>query len=1036
MVFSEDSRVKIPCILHLVRLGYRYLSLKNAVWDEETNIFPDLFRSAIDQINPGISSDDIDRLLVDVKLSLENEDLGEAFYEKITQRSGIRLIDFTNFSNNSFHVVTELTCKNGDDEFRPDITLLINGMPLVFIEVKKPNNREGVLAERNRIITRSRNPRFHRFINITQLMVFSNNMEYEDGSPQPIEGAFYASPSYDAPIFNYFREEETLNLADLLADEDDTAENEVLRDNNLNVIKYSPEFISNKSPDTPTNRICTSLFSRDRLSFLLQYALVYVNEADGLHKHVMRYPQLFATKAIERKLDAGVRKGIIWHTQGSGKTALAYYNTRFLTDYFQRRGIIPKFYFIVDRIDLLIQAQREFSGRGLTVHTIDTREAFARDIKATQALHNHSGRPEITVVNIQKFEDDPDVVRTEDYDVSIQRVYFLDEVHRSYNPQGSFLANLSQSDRNAIKIGLTGTPLLGDDYNSRTLFGDYIHKYYYNASIADGYTLRLIREEIATSYKLTLQEALAAVELQQGDIDRKLIYAHERFVEPMLDYIVRDFEKSRSAINDATIGGMVICDSSEQAKQMFEIFNTVYAEQAQPSLASEDSAQEIIAARQPDSYAAKTLLENRVKNGALILHDVGSKQERKDWVEDFKAGKIDLLFVYNMLLTGFDAKRLKKLYLGRVIRKHNLHQALTRVNRPYKDFRYGYVVDFADIRKEFDATNKAYFDELQAELGDELEHYSNLFKSAEEIAKEIEAIKDVLFSFNIENAEEFSRQISQIQDRATVIALKKALADARNLYNLIRLQGEYAALQQLDFQKLNQLYRETCNHLDLLNLKESIESSSDTSNLLNVALEDVLFMFTKVREEELVLADKLKNTLRQTREALADNFDQQDLKFITLKEELERLFKQKKLNEVTQEEMTANIGALNAIHEKVKALNRQNNQLRAKYHGDAKYTRIHKRLLEAKTISETERRTFDALFRVKQQADEQVLQNTQLLSNESYFERMMMPLVIGEFQTRQKIKLDPDASRTINRLVVTEYMNEFASGKRTGAPTW
>ncbi|MFM6265046.1 MAG: hypothetical protein ACKPFA_00820, partial [Dolichospermum sp.] len=90
------------------------------------------------------------------------------------------------------------------------------------------------------------------------------------------------------------------------------------------------------------------------------------------------------------------------------------------------------------------------------------------------------------------------VIKTQDYDVNIQRVYFLDEVHRSYNPKGSFLANLIQSDPNAIKIGLTGTPLLGNDYNSKMLFGDYIHKYYYNASIADGYTLRLIREEIET----------------------------------------------------------------------------------------------------------------------------------------------------------------------------------------------------------------------------------------------------------------------------------------------------------------------------------------------------------------------------------------------------------------------------------------------------------------------------------------------------------------------------------------------------------
>lgn len=141
MVFSEDSRVKIPCILHLVRLGYRYLSLRDASWDEETNIFPKFFHAAIAHINAGIETAEIDRLMADIKLLLDNEDLGKAFYERITERSGIRLIDFANFDTNSFHVVTELTCKNGDDEFRPDITLLINGMPLAFIEVKKPNSQ-------------------------------------------------------------------------------------------------------------------------------------------------------------------------------------------------------------------------------------------------------------------------------------------------------------------------------------------------------------------------------------------------------------------------------------------------------------------------------------------------------------------------------------------------------------------------------------------------------------------------------------------------------------------------------------------------------------------------------------------------------------------------------------------------------------------------------------------------------------------------------------------------------------------------------
>ncbi|WP_292780308.1 type I restriction endonuclease subunit R [Methylophilus sp. UBA6697] len=1033
MRFNEDSRVKIPTILHLTRLGFEYLSLKNADWDIDSNIFSESFITAVLRINPQISREDAERQLAELKLSLDNIDLGKVFFEKITNRSGIKLIDFDNFNNNSFHVATELPYVIGDEEFRPDITLLINGLPLIFIEVKKPNNKDGVLAERERINRRFQNQKFRHFVNVTQLMVFSNNMEYDDESIDPVEGAFYATPSYDAPIFNYFREEETLNLTALLKPLSESLELAVLKDNNLEVIRNNPEFITNKEPSRPTNRICTSLFNRERLAFLLQYGIAYVNETNGIEKHVMRYPQVFATKAIEQKLNEGIKKGIIWHTQGSGKTALAFYNVRHLTSYFQKQNIVPKFYFIVDRLDLLTQAQREFTARGLVVHIINSRDDFAKDIKSTTVINNNAGKPEITVVNIQKFQDDPDVISSKDYDTNIQRIYFLDEVHRSYNPKGSFLANLEQSDTNAIKIGLTGTPLLGDDYNSRILFGEYIHKYYYNKSIADGYTLRLIREEISTSYKLTLQQALDQIKVQQGNIDRRDVYAHPTFVEPMLDYIVNDFESSRETYGDHSIGAMVICDSADQAKQMFEIFNTKYADKTSVinlDAANDPQEQQQIAAQKRASYQSALKQSYKVKTVALILHDIGDKEFRKDLVEDFKAGKIDLLIVFNMLLTGFDAKRLKKLYLGRVIRKHNLLQALTRVNRTYKKFRYGYVVDFADISKEFAATNKEYLEELQSELGDEMEHYSHLFKSPEEIKQEIEHIKDVLFMFDTHNAEIFSQQINQIQDKKTVLALKKALEDARALYNIIRLQGEYDFLDDLDFQKLNLLYRETSNHLNLLNVKEQLESAEDSTNLLNIALEDVIFKFTKIGEEELVLADKLKSTLRQTREALASNFDQQDPNFISLKEELERLFRKKNLSEVTQEEMTANIAALEKIHSRIKELNRINNQLRQKYRGDVKYTRIHKRLQEKGDLTQNERKIFEALTGVKEDTDAQVLVNTQLLDNENYFARLVMPSVIGRFVNEQSIQLNPASSNYINQLVVAEYMKEFNSGAR------
>ena len=1011
MKFNEDTRVKIPSILHLCRLGFKYISLKDASWNEDTNIFTDIFIESVLKINDNLDEDEAYRFLQDVSLLLDNEDLGKAFYEKLINNSGIELIDFENFENNSFHVVTELTYKNGDEEFRPDIILLINGMPLVFIEVKKPNNRDGILAERNRINKRFQNKKFRKFVNITQLMVFSNNMEYSPEDVEPLQGAFYASPSYSKPIFNYFREEEHLNLTELLADEDDEVENFILKDNNLAVIKQSPEFLINKDPDTPTNRISTSLFSKNRLKFILKYSIAYVKGKNGYEKHIMRYPQMFATKAIENTLNKKIQKGIIWHTQGSGKTALAFYNVRYLTDYFQEKKIIPKFYFIVDRLDLLTQAKREFTSRGLTVHIVNSRNDFVRDIRTTTALHNHSGNPEITVVNIQKFSEDSNVVTKQDYDINIQRIYFLDEVHRSYNPKGSFLANLTQSDPNSIKIGLTGTPLITKDYYSRDLFGDYIHKYYYNASIADGYTLRLIREEIDSDYKIKLQEIYKKIKILKGELKKREVFSHHRFVEPMLDYIVSDFENSRLTFFDATIGGMVVCDSANQAKEMYKIFEDKYADN---STVTEET-----------NYSQKIRNSYKVKSAALILHDIGTKEDRKTLVENFKEGEIDFLFVFNMLLTGFDSRRLKKIYLGRVIRKHNLLQTLTRVNRTYKNFRYGYVVDFADIRAEFDATNKAYFEELQTELGDEMEHYSNLFKSKEEIEEEIKEIKEVLLHFDTQNAEIFSQQISQIQDRQKVLEIKKILGNTESLYNLIRLFGHFELLDKIDFKKLIILYRETENHLQLLNTKEALENNVDNTNLLNVALEDIIFHFTKISEEELVLADELKDILRKTRETLANNFDKKDPEFITLYDDLKRLFNMKNLNEVTQDEMKKNIGALLKIYKKIKELNRLNNLLKDKYNSDSKYARIHKRIVENCNISKIESQILEALQRVKKNADLQVLQNTKLLNNESYFNKQMMKLVINQFHNQCKIKLNADSSKYINNLVVKEYLNEF-----------
>jgi type I restriction enzyme R subunit len=337
MAFNEDTRVKIPAILHLTRLGYKYVSLLNAKIETNTNIFTDIFAASLKRLNPSVEELNVQVVVDELKGLLDYEDLGREFYQRITQESGIKFIDFADFDNNDFHVVTELSCKNGDDEFRPDITVLINGLPLSFIEVKIPNNKGGIVAESARMNERRMpNKKFRRFLNATQLMVFSNNLEYDaEGGITPIQGAFYATVSRNNVALNSFREEDKaiFNRGKPI---DEKVEENILRDNNLVSIKHSDEFATNKNIETPTNRILSSLFSRDRLKVILKYGFAYVKaDGGGYDKHIMRYPQLFATLAIERHIEQGFKRGIIWHTQGSGKTALAYYNVPYLTDYFR-----------------------------------------------------------------------------------------------------------------------------------------------------------------------------------------------------------------------------------------------------------------------------------------------------------------------------------------------------------------------------------------------------------------------------------------------------------------------------------------------------------------------------------------------------------------------------------------------------------------------------------------------------------------------------------------------------------------------------
>ena len=1066
--FSEATRVQMPAMVHLTRIGYTYFGKlsedKNGtVYDGDTNILLQVFEQQFKNLNPGHEGEFL-QILKDIRKELNDDDLGRGFYNRLKAVSPVKLIDFDNIGNNTFHFTAEFTCKNGQDEFRPDITLFVNGLPLCFVEVKKPNNQGGMLAESARMNKeRFPNKKFRRFINITQLMIFSNNMEYDAlGGIVPIQGAFYCTGARSYAPFNCFREENlsSQKIAPFHRDYpykeiDKTVEKQILSDYNCQVIHTSPEYQTNLGFNTPTNGILTSMCSPERLLFIIRYGIAYVKmerEVDGNieftdQKHIMRYQQLFASLAIRQKLAEGVKSGVVWHTQGSGKTALSYYLTYILNDFYSKQNKVAKFYFIVDRLDLLEQATQEFEARGLVVSTANSRTELMAQFRSNQAQQGVSGQAEITVVNIQRFAEDKEKVRINDYATNLQRIFILDEAHRGYKPGGCFLANLFDADTDAVKIALTGTPLLKEERASCKVFGNYLHTYYYDKSIADGYTLKIIREDIETSYKERLSDVYDKLEtlVQKKDIRKSEIIEHPSYVNELARYIMMDLKEFRKIQGDDTLGGMVICETSEQARRLYDVFQEEWQKYQPKPIKIKLSDGSYVVGEPEVDYNSKY----RPLKAGIILHDTDDKETRKQIVKDFKKNMtVDILIVFNMLLTGFDAPRLKRLYFGRKLKDHNLLQAITRVNRPYPGMRYGFVIDFADIKRNFQETNEAYLQELNRfndvdETGEEAvtDTFTQVIEDKGEILKQMKKVRQTLFDYSYDNAEEFSSEISTEEDKAVLLDLKQALEAAKNMTNIVRTFGDEEMKEQfakLEITKLPQLLSEVQRRIGIINQKEAFSIGDETKMLINEAMMDIEFTFSKIGQEELRIVggkEAIMERWQRTITSFTQNFDQDDPEFISLRDAFMERFKEHgfvidsiaKFNEETQ--------ALDEIIGRLQDLQKRNNILLKKYKGDEKFARVHKRIREVNKQREDkgQKPMFSFLDEeiaailniIKEDVDAKVYDRNDILKKDAYFGRTVMALINGCLFHFPQIKPEMEDYKFIQTRISQQYINQY-----------
>ncbi len=966
--FNEDTRVKFPATIQFLRLGYEYQSLKGAQIDFETKIFVDRFKTSLEKINNrDISNDEIYALLAEINTLIKNNDLGKEFYKRlISSEYPIKLLDLNDYQNNNFAVVDELpfSVKEGTEEgsFRPDINILVNGMPLAFLEVKHPNNCGGIQVEFERMINkRLKNDEYKKYFNLIQIISFSNNMEYEESDDEIADevkaGSFYTTPNGQSTTFSFFREDiKDYHANYKLIPINESTIKYVVKDGGYNPDETeTTEFATNLSDLTPCNRFITSFYDKERFMYMLRYGIMFLKEIKKVHnastntdeeipikqKHIMRYPQFFATRAILKRFGEKDKNGIIWHTQGSGKTALSAFANRIIADYFAKKNINTRFFFIVDRLDLMTQATTEFDNRGFNVINVSSKTEFAKELK--KPLDEDNGDiGTICVVNVQKIMEESKMPIVENnYNIKVQRIFFVDEAHRSYNVHGEFFKNLMTCDSNGIYIAMTGTPLLTKKERSNLKFGDYIHKYFYDKSIADGYTLRIKKEQIDTTAKAEIRENL---DLENQNLDSKDVYESDDYIDGVSKYIEKDFKQFRFVNTDNTIGGMIVCRSNEQARKINNWFKD-------------------------NSKLTTGLVMSDSENNA-----VQSELNKQNQINFRESGFPDILVVHYMLTTGYDVKRLKKMYLLRGPRAQSLLQTISRVNRPYKSltgkvYQYGYIVDFVDIEKEYNNTLDAYIKELEADMnedGDGEVSLSGLVVDKEDIKKKLDKVIEELKKFiSVDNIEKFVSMMIYFNVDA-LFKIRKLFIEVKNCSVEFKLSRAYEYSKLIDDDKVNKYLTAVNDRLSFINLSSKVIDTLDIMN--NEEVINVVYEFIKTKITILDLSkfmpnsedfNKVKDVITNLQKEIQKNKNKKDIKVQKLEDLLKDVFRKLQMLEYDNIDELSN--DLKKALEDAKKINEENDRLSKAYGGSFAFV---KTLSDAVIETNIDRSDIEAFLKV------------------------------------------------------------------------
>lgn len=809
MIFQEEYSSQIPALRTLINLGYSYLSAPEAMAQRlgrTSNVLLEpILKEQLHRLNKirvssshteQFSKSNIDEAVMRLKeIPFEQGYLSasEYIYELLTlgttlhqiidgnrREYTLQFIDWKNLHNNVFHLVEEynVATTQGDTELRPDIVLFVNGIPLAVIENKRADMENPIKQAISQHLRNQQADRIRKLYVYAQVLMSCTTNE-----------AKYATNATPEEFWNSWKEQNIerheLEIVKQLVVDKDTRDKIVARRRetahfNSKKEKHIAELLTQPFTLTEQDMLLSAVAAPERLLDLTSNFILYDN---GIKK-IARYQQYFAVKNAMRQI-TGLHTnprpgGVIWHTQGSGKSLTMAMLAKAIAK--DKTINNPLIVLVTDRTDLDKQITGTFRNTGVEVINALSGSHLVK------ILQRNTDAVITTIIN--KFE--TAVNKIEQPLVSNNIFVLVDEGHRTQH--GTFNINMQKTMPNACFIAFTGTPLFMKDRSTLHKFGNMIDQYTVRQAVEDEavlplvyegrYTDQTVNKGVIDRYFQMVSEGLS--EYEKSDLKKKFSRSTQvADAEQNISAIAWDItEHYRQNFQGTGLKGQLVCSSKRIATQYYNALRHIGKVDVALVMSPPDDRE-----GEDSAYVGATD-EVKVFWKSMIDQHGSQRKYEENIIARFKNEDCpEIIIVVDKLLTGFDAPNNTVLYLTRKLRGHTLLQAIARVNRLHSDKDYGYIIDYAGVVQELDNALLVYSD---MEEFDDKDLDGTLTAITDEIAK-LEGVHQELLEI-----------FKHIQNKNDIELYQQALRQKDVRDNFYKRLASYArilklALSSIDF---------------------------------------------------------------------------------------------------------------------------------------------------------------------------------------------------------------------------------------------